>query len=216
MRRSLFFGGFILLALSTAAMADLADPGIKVLGGDPPTCASPVMDITTGINDVQVIPGCTTETFNFINNIDNFPKVEDHAAIIQGFVFETTLATGLTGLAATFTCSSDYFKSCLGSYNINTGLLDYVFSGVNPPDNDEYCKANNTPKDTEIGEKEGIPACGIFNIQLSGFTGIDTPTKPFNNTVITSAPEPSSVVLMLGQLGLFFGVLQFVRRRKSA
>jgi hypothetical protein len=164
MIRNLLLGVCILFALSVVAMADLVDPKITTGGGDPSACySSPIMDITTGINMVQAVPTCNDAVYNFINNLDNFPKQENYAAIITGFTFQTTLAEHLTGADADFTCDAGgYFKECNGSYNPSTGVLDYVFSGVNPADGDEYCNANDTPKDSESARKKGYRPVARF------------------------------------------------------
>jgi hypothetical protein len=223
MIRNLLLGVCILFALSVAAKADLIDPKITTGGGDPSSVcySSPIMDVTTGINEVQAVSTCTSAdpdvVYNFINNLGNFPKQEDLAAIITGFTFQTKLEAGLTGLAADFTCDAGgYFKDCNGSYNSSTGVLDYVFSGVNPADGDEYCNANDTPKDNEYGEKEGIPACGVFHITLTGFFGSDLPTTSFTNAFFTETPEPTTILSLSGGLLLLLAIVEFRRRRQMA
>ena len=192
----------LLLASGIALNASplLQDPQILIdSGGDATIISQP-----PGINLAQPC-GSATCVFDFVN---------DTASIVTGFNFKTTINTGLSGEEASlFTCSDPggyFIPRCNTTYDPSTGILQYFYSGVNPPDGDE----NGT--DTEAGEQEGIPLQGHFIITLQGWTENDalfvngTPPS-LSNTFSTDAPEPS-VAITLGS-GLLLLAAMLRRRR---
>ena len=191
----------LLLASGVAVSASslLQDPQILIdSGGD----ATPI-SIPPGLNIAQPC-GSATCSYDFLNDTPN---------IVTGFNFKTTINTGLSGEEASlFTCADPggYFSTCKTTYDPSTGILQYFYSGVNPPDGDEG------GTDTEAGEQEGIPLQGHFIITLQGWTENDalfvngTPPS-LSNTFSTDAPEPS-VAITLGS-GLLLLAAMLRRRR---
>jgi hypothetical protein len=191
----------LLLATGLVATASplLHDPQILIdTGGDP-----------LSIHDINVVQpnGNQTVTYDFVN---------DTSSIVTKFTFETTINKNLSGLAASsFTCADPggYFLSCNTSYNSLTGDLRYIFSGVNPPDDDEDF-------DPENGEQEGIPPNGLFHITLQGWTPDATSAgevlyndiPSLTNTVETTAPEPAAALT----LGTGLLLLAAIWRRRTA
>ncbi len=207
-----------LLALPALAPAI----GIEAIGGDPP---NPLL-ISTQFGQVQA----TSETFCGSAATPPLPEGDctfvfenNTGAIVNSLEFNMDIATGLTkaDIASTFTCSQGglgYFLHCAIAYNSTTGDLDYLLSGVKPPDGDEKC-----PGDCEINEQEGIPLDGIFRIELTGWVATATvgdPMMVFPNglpsfTDSFTTPEPSSLfTLGIGCL-LLAGVVEVRRRRKA-
>jgi hypothetical protein len=210
-----------LLALPALAPAI----GIEAIGGDPPL---PLL-ITTQFGQVQA----TSETF--CGAVAGLPEGDctfvfdnNTGAIVTGLDFNMDIVTGLTKaeIADTFTCNQGgrgYFLNCAVTYNSTTGDLDYLFSGVKPPDGDETCGLPRSPRDCEINEQEGIPLDGIFRIELTGWVAdatVGDPTMVFPNgqlpvfTDTFTTPEPSSFFSVGIGLLLLAGVFQF-RRRKA-
>jgi len=190
-------------------MADSQDPGILVEDGDPTP-----MSITTDLGLVQP-NGQGMVTFDFIN---------DSNGIVDELEFMVTINTGLSQslINDAFSISQGgglgYFKNDTISYNSTTGVLTYLFSGVDPSDNDEFCPN----PDPEVNEQEGIPPCGVFHITLSGWvddanfmgTQLYSGTPTFTNSFADS-PEPSTIAFSGFGLLILAAVVER-RRRKAA
>ncbi len=210
-----------LLAFSGTAMANMADPSIGVLGGDPP-CTQTFDINVTNINPSVQPQGISGTTCYIITN--------NSGGIISSLDFGMTINTGLesidglnvTGAGGIFSIqqldTSGYFKHTSLTYNDTTGDLGFEFFGVNKADGDEHC-----PGDCEINEQEGIPPGGIFTLELTGWvSGLSVndpvqvyPGLPDVTSTFTTTPEPSTwLVLMIGFLAIA-GVVELRRRRAS-
>jgi len=186
---------FVAAGAAVTATPLQQDPQILIdTGGDPDK-------ISGGINQVQPCgsPSCV---FAFIN---------DTAGIVNSFTFQATINTGLSAqtIKDGFTCESGYFLSCVTTYSSVSGNLTYLFSGVNPPDGEEFLPETN--------EQEGIPPGGTFTITLQGWVANATtdgqvlyaaPPKLTND--FTLAPEPSALLT----LGSGLVLLGFLLRRR--
>ena len=194
---------FLLAVVSFSALADPTpvDPEILIDVG----FGSPGITVPPGVNSVQPC-GSNSCTYDFIN---------DTGGIITGFRFQTTVNTGLS--SSLFTCSDPkmYFLGCSANYTSATGNLEYVFTGVKPPDGDE-----NITQDTEFFEQEGIPVGGDFVITLNGWQQ-NTEIFPNNGTPLqldnafTATPEPSQLVLLAVASLLLVSIAGIVRRREK-
>jgi hypothetical protein len=163
----------------------LNDPEILIdSGGD-------AIPISSGINQVQPT-GAQTVSYDFFN---------DTQGIVTSFLFQTMVNTGLSSAAAaSFTCADPggFFLNCGTNYDRMTGNLQYLFSGVNPPEGDE------NGSDPETGEQEGIPPGGHFIITMQGWVPNATSAGqmlyenlPMLDNHFTDTPEPA-VGLTLG------------------
>jgi len=172
------------------------------------------LDITTDLGNVQP-NGQGLVTFDFIN---------DSNGIVDELEFMVTINMGLSQsvINNAFSISQGgglgYFKNDTISYNSTTGVLTYLFSGVDPSDNDEFCPN----PDPEANEQEGIPECGVFHITLSGWvndanfmgTQLYSGTPTFTNSFADSSPEPSTIAF--SGLGLLILAAVVERRRRKA
>src|SRR5271169_1739250 len=218
----LLIAGACLLALPSTTKAI----GIAVDGGDP------CQFIAANITDVQ--PTLTaTNPGNFCYDLTNTA-----GGIVTSITFQIQIDAGLQDpdyltdpedhgvddfVADNFTCDqggAGYFKDCNITYDKGTGVLTYLFSGVNKPDGDESC----TSTDHEINEQEGIPPCGMFHVTLTGWVANATVGDPiqiymnlptFDNSE-TVTPEPSTLFSLGSGLLLLVGVVQFRRRRSAS
>jgi len=202
-------GFFAAVGIALADTVDPGDPGIAVIGGDPP----PPMDITTDLGNIQP-NGNGNVSFDFVNN---------SGGIVDELKFTVTIDKGLsTSLVdRAFSISqggAGYFLHDTVSYSSTTGVLTYDFFGVNPPDGDEGCHQDN-----EFNEQEGIPLCGVFHVTLTGWvnnasfdrTQLYSGLPTFTDSFADVAPEPSTVAFSgLGLLML--AVVVELRRRKAA
>ena len=202
MRLPILFSTLCLAAgVAVTATPLLQDPQILIdTGGD-----SVGISVPPGINQVQPC-GSATCTYDFFN---------DTGSIITSFHFETTINPNLSDavIAANFSCvdAGGYFLHCSTQY-MPSGDLQYLFTGVNPPEGDEDGSR------TERGEHEGIPLLGHFVITLTGWTeneelfvGGAPPT--LDNSFSTAAtPEPAAA-LTLGTGLLLLGAMW--RRRRT-
>ncbi len=205
-----------LIAAPNIAMA----VGIGVKGGDP-TCGQTSDVNLTGVNQ-------TVEPDGF-SGITCFIVTNNTSAIVTSLNFDMTINTGLTqdglnvvGPGGIFSISqiggAGYFLNTALTYNTNTGDLNFDFSGVNKPDQDEQCPH----PDCEINEQEGIPPGGVFTIELSGWVdnlSVNDPINIYKNlpdVTTTFSPEPSTVFSLIVGLLLLVGVVEFRRRRSSA
>jgi len=195
-------------------MADSQDPGILVEDGDPTP-----MSITTDLGLVQP-NGQGMVTFDFIN---------DSNAIVDQLEFMVDIEGGLSQsvINSAFSISqgvgNGYFLHDTISYipvdpvHPTQGLLTYDFFGVNPSDGDESCPS----PDQEVNEQEGIPACGVFHITLTGWvdnanfmgTQLYSGRPTFTNS-FTNSPEPSTIAS--SGLGLLILAAVVERRRRKA
>jgi hypothetical protein len=196
-----------MFAMAGMAMADSQDPGILVEDGDPTP-----MPITVDLGLVQP-NGQGMVTFDFIN---------DSGGIVDELEFMVQIAKSLPNsvIQNAFSISqggAGYFKNDTISYDPTTGVLTYLFDGVNPSDHDEMCP---TP-DQEINEQEGIPACGVFHVTLTGWVD----SAMFGNTTLYNgrptftasfmdSPEPSTIAF--SGLGLLLLGAVVERRRRKA
>jgi hypothetical protein len=198
-----------LFGLAGVAMADSQDPGILVEGGDPMP-----MDITVDLGNVQP-NGQGMVTFDFINNSNG---------IVDDLEFMVTIAKGLSNsvIQSAFSISqggAGYFLNDTISYNSTTGVLKYQFDGVKPSDGDEMCPH----PDQEFNEQEGIPACGVFHITLTGWvdnasfmgTQLYSGRPTFTNS-FADAPEPSTIAFSGIGLLMLAAVIEFRRRKAEA
>ena len=204
--KNLLACSIILTAASSVALASPIDPRMIIDATDP----SPI-PISTGVNSVVPDGTSFSQTFDFVNDL---------GVVITGFDFRTNLATGFNPLD--FTCASGYFLSCVATYNPTTGDLQYLFSGVNPPD-----PGDPNPLDTQVfpfddfaNEMKGIPLHGLFHITIEGFNteGLfndEHPIMPFSGTILTAVPEPSSLSVLLAGLAVMAAALEFRRRRAA-
>ena len=197
-----------LVALPAIALADGVPPDPQILidlGGES-------TGISGGITTIQP-DGTDPLTFDFFNDTGN---------IITGFTFLVQLNTGLSAAQiALFSCpTSGFFLSTdCSHYNSDTGILPFIFSGVNPSDGDEFCPIGAEFCDSEFGEQEGIPVNGHFLVTLNGWTRNlaggsiygDLPT--FQNS-FTTAPEPSMIPILAGGVLLIAVFARRFRRRE--
>jgi len=188
LRKRLVFGGCLLFAVSAVVFGDSFDPGITIKAGDPP----PPLPISTGINDVQADGVTSPLTFDFFNDL---------GLTIDGFTFETTVVPDFTG---PLSCTTLLFASCMADYTPSSGLLEYVFAGLNPASG-------------AVGIAPGAP----FTITLVGWTDAtglydaDHPPQPFMNTVETVTPEPTTAAGVLTGLLLLVGIVELRRRQQA-
>jgi len=203
---SVLFLAAAIEATATPLLPPINDPEILI---DSDCCSTP---ISSGINSV-VLTGAQTVTYDFFNDTSN---------MITSFNFATKINSGLSDqAAASFTCADPggYFLNCSAQYmpsgffvcNGSQCNLQYLFSGVNPTDDDETLEP-------EIGEQEGIPPGGHFKITLAGWTSGATASTgeqlysglPMLHNDFTQSPEPA-VAFTVGT-GLL--VLAAMLRRK--
>ena len=146
-----------LIAVPNIAMA----VGIGVKGGDP-TCGETSDVNLTSINQ-------TVEPDGF-SGITCFIVTNNTSAIVTSLDFDMTINTGLTqdglnvvGPGGIFSISqiggAGYLLNTALTYNTNTGDLNFDFSGVNKPDQDEQCPH----PDCEINEAGGHSAWGVYS-----------------------------------------------------
>jgi hypothetical protein len=188
---------FLLAAISFSALADPTpvDPEILIDEG----FGSPGITVPPGINQVQPC-GSLSCTYDFIN---------DTGGVITSFRFATTVNTGLS--PSLFTCSDPkmYFLGCSANYTPTTGSLEYLFTGVKPPDGDE-----NISLDTEFGEQEGIPVGGDFVITLKGWepnAALFPNGTPQLSNGFTATPEPSQLLLLAVASLLLVSIVEIIR-----
>jgi hypothetical protein len=161
---------------------------MTIKAGDPP----PPTPISVGINEIEADGVTSPLTFDFINNL---------GLTIDGFTFETTVVPDFTG---PLTCTSLLFASCTPTYTPSSGLLEYVFAGLNPATG-----------------AVGIAPGEVFDITLIGWTdatglyNADHPPEPLMGTIETVTPEPSSVAALMAGLLMLIGVAEFRRRRQA-
>jgi hypothetical protein len=219
-----------MVAVPVTVSANTIDPGIGVVGEDPPSCGVVTcLPISTDLVNVKPTPDNSSPTFYFYN---------DTGSIINSITFDVAVNANLTptnlgpastiyigtipfGCSQTGTNAGADFKNCAVSYNTTQGILSFVFSGVNPSDKDELCPAT----DCEVGEKEGIPPTtgpyAEFLISLSGWVpnlsdGPIYSNLPTFTGEFTTVPEPSALLtLLFGFVGIA-GAVELRRRRSSA
>jgi hypothetical protein len=159
-------------------------------------------------------------------------------SIIDDLVFSTTINKNLSATTleddGDFQCVAPdgFFLQCAVNYDSTTGQLTYSYYDVNPPNIYDTPGAVIWEDINGLGsDNTGIPNLGLFEIQLSGWTGtlsdpnLDTPQNPTGNiysapptltntfNVPVNVPEASAVLILLTELSLLAVVLYLFRRR---
>ena len=179
--------------------------------------------VSTNISIVQPTPTGADITFQFFN---------DTGFVVNSLMFETDINKGLTTVTTAFTCSQPggYFLGCTITYDVKTGHLIYLFSGVTGLDGEEIDPSSplctkNVSCDNEQGEHEGIPLGGHFTVTLLGWTLAPTAQTPSGGTELlysgqrtfndsfTTVPEPSNgelvgFLLVIGILAIRYRVIR--------